>query len=105
MAVIGIILLVIFVPLIMLAVGMSLISNSAESISKSRKEMKAMRAEKFANQFFAANGLNASWDLYIDQFQQRNGRLPTRHEIKVPRERAGDISALLETCKARGIPW
>lgn len=105
MAVIGIILLVIFVPLIMIVVGMSLITNSAESISKTRKEMKGMKAEKFANQFFTAYGVNASWDLYIDEFQKRNGRLPTRHEIKVPRERAGDISALLETCKMRGIPW
>ena len=105
MAIIGIILLVIFVPLIMIVVGMSLINSSAESISKSRKEMKGMNAEKFANKFFTSHGVNAAWETYIDEFRTQYGRLPIRDEIKVPRERAGDVAQLMEVCRQRGIPW
>lgn len=105
MAAKGIVLLVIFVPLIMVVVGLSLFNNSLESISKTRAEMKGMKAEKFANWFFTTYGVKASWDLYIDEFKKRNGRLPARVEIKVPRERASDVGALMDTCRARRIPW
>lgn len=96
-------LLVIFVPLIMVAVGLSLMNKSAETISQVRKESKDFKVEQFANKFYKANGVNASWESYINAFERKYGRKPQFHEIKVPQVRSNEITQLLEVCRAHGI--
>lgn len=103
MEVIGVLLLIIFVPLIMVAVGLSLINKSATTISEARRDWKNMKVEGFANKFYSKHGVNASWDLYVSEFQKVYGRKPTFHEIKVPITRSNDLSTLLETCRRHGI--
>jgi len=96
-------LLVIFVPLIMVAVGMSLFNKSVETISEVRKDSREFKAKQFANKFFKANGIDASWDSYINAFQKEFGRKPELNEITVPQVRAHEITQLLEVCRAHGI--
>ena len=96
-------LLIILVPLIMFAIGSSLLAKSAETISQTRKDSKNFKVEQFANKFFTANGVNASWESYINAFQQQFGRKPEFDEIKVPRTRDDDIAQLLEVCRVHGI--
>jgi hypothetical protein len=101
--IIAVILLIIFVPLVMIAVGMSLLSKSATTISETRRDWRSHKAARFANEFYSKHGLNASWDLYISEFHKAYGRKPTFHEIKVPVTRSDDLSALLATCRRHGI--
>lgn len=96
-------LLVIFVPLIMVVVGMSLINKSAESIAQTRKESKDLKMEVFANKFFKKNGVNAPWELYISEFEKQYGRKPQFSEIKVPRVRGDEVGQLMQICKSQGI--
>jgi hypothetical protein len=96
-------LLVIFVPLIMVVIGLKLFNTSAETIAQTRKESKDFKVDQFANKFFKANGINASWESYISAFQNQFGRKPQFIEIKVPLTRGGEINELLEICRAHGI--
>ncbi len=96
-------LLVIFVPLIMLVIGTSLMNKSAETISQTRKESKERKTEIFADRFWKTKGVQASWESYIHDFEQQFGRKPQFAEIKVPRARAGDVGQLIEVCQRHGI--
>ena len=96
-------LLVILVPLIMVVLGMGLLNKSAETISQTRQESKDFKIEVFANKFFKKHGVNAPWESYIAEFQNKFGRKPRLLEIKVPHERGGDIGELLEVCRLQGI--
>lgn len=96
-------LLIIFVPLIMVVVGMSLINKSAESIAQTRKESKDLKMEVFANKFFKKNGINSPWELYISEFEKQFGRKPQFSEIKVPRVRGDEVGQLMQICKSQGI--
>jgi predicted PurR-regulated permease PerM len=103
MEAIAVLLLIIFVPLIMITVGLSLINKSATTISEARRDWKNQKVEGFANKFYSKHGVNAAWDLYISEFQKAYGRKPTFHEMKVPGTRGNDVSALLEACRRHGI--
>jgi hypothetical protein len=96
-------LLIIFVPLIMLAIGSSLLVKSAETISETRKHSKEVKVEQFANDFYKKNGVGASWESYIHSFEQQFGRKPQFKEIKVPRGRSADVGQLVEVCQRHGI--
>jgi hypothetical protein len=96
-------LLVIFVPLIMVVVGLSLFNKSTDSIAQTRREMKNTKMENFADDFFSLHGMDAPWELYISEFQKKYGRKPLLAEIKVPRVKANDVEELLKVCREQGI--
>ena len=96
-------LLILFVPLIMVVVGMSLLNKSAETISETRKDSKDRKMATFANKFFEKNGINAPWELYISEFERQFGRKPKFNEIKVPRVRGDEVTQLMQICRSQGI--
>lgn len=96
-------LLVVFVPLIFVVIGMSLVNKSVQSIAQTRKEAKDFKVEQFANKFFKEQGIDASWEAYILTFEKQFGRKPEFREIKVPRIRGGEVSELLSICRTHGI--
>lgn len=96
-------LLVIFVPLIMVVIGLSLMNKSAETISQVREESKDLKMAKFANKFFTKNGINAPWELYISEFESQFSRKPKFREIKVPSVRGNEVGQLMEICRSQGI--
>jgi hypothetical protein len=106
MAIIGMILLVNFVPLILIVAGLRLINDSSERIFEVlQRDERPEGREEIADSFFTSPGVSAPWDWYVDDFLAENGRLPLRDEIKVPCERAGDVTRLMAVCRQRGIAW